>query len=308
MSNIYEPLVSVIVPNYNHSKYLDRRISSILNQTYTNLELIILDDRSTDNSIEIISKYLDDKRIRGPYVNEINSGSPFFQWQKGINMAKGDWIWIAESDDYADARFLETSLKYLFEYNSIASFCSLNIVDVNENLIKCKTIKKARIYTPFTFSLINSTGPLVINTSSALFQKEAVKMVSSEFTKYRAYGDVVFWMELGKLGKICRCPEALSYFTIHSDSTSGSARTNGMSLQENSNFVEKARANGLINLFEYYLMVGDKLLLLTKYAHYKSLEFQKEQIQNWSQKVQFPQLSILLYRLFHKLFISNYTY
>ncbi len=102
-------LVTVIVPNYNHAPYLKRRIESILNQTYQDLELIILDDCSNDNSIDIIKQYQNHKKISHIERNEKNSGSPFKQWQKGIELAKGEYIWIAESDDYADPEFLSYS-------------------------------------------------------------------------------------------------------------------------------------------------------------------------------------------------------
>ena len=83
-----KPLVSIIIPNYNHADYLEERITSILNQTYTNYEIIILDDKSTDNSIEIINKFRDNSHINNIIINEKNSGSPFKQWFKGISLAK----------------------------------------------------------------------------------------------------------------------------------------------------------------------------------------------------------------------------
>ena len=84
----HSPLVSIIIPNYNHADYLEERIRSIFNQTYTNYEIIILDDRSTDNSIEIINKFRDNSHISNIIINEENSGSPFKQWFKGISLAK----------------------------------------------------------------------------------------------------------------------------------------------------------------------------------------------------------------------------
>ena len=92
-------LVSIIIPNYNHAKFLDERIQSVLNQTYQNFELIILDDKSSDNSVEVINQYKDDPRVSSIIINKDNSGSTFKQWYKGIEIAKGEIIWIAESDD-----------------------------------------------------------------------------------------------------------------------------------------------------------------------------------------------------------------
>ena len=101
------PLVSVIIPNYNHAVYLDERIKSVLNQTYQNFELIILDDCSPDNgaSMAIIEKYRNNPHISHIVYNDVNSGSTFKQWHKGLELAKGDLIWIAESDDNCEKSF-----------------------------------------------------------------------------------------------------------------------------------------------------------------------------------------------------------
>src|SRR5947208_3454309 len=106
MSPETTPAVSVIVPNYNHARYLPRRVESILAQTYRDFELILLDDGSTDESRSILSEYRNDPRVKIE-LNERNSGSTFKQWNKGARMARGKYIWIAESDDYADERLLE---------------------------------------------------------------------------------------------------------------------------------------------------------------------------------------------------------
>ena len=99
-------LVSVIVPNYNHARFLPQRLDSILAQTFRDFELIVLDDLSTDNSREVIGQYTARHPMRLLF-NEENSGSPFIQWQRGADLATGKYLWIAESDDYADPRLLE---------------------------------------------------------------------------------------------------------------------------------------------------------------------------------------------------------
>ena len=88
--------VSVIVPCYNHAPYLKQRIESILNQTYQNFELILLDDVSPDESGEILLSYKDHPKVSHCIINERNSGSTFHQWNKGIALAQGELIWIAE--------------------------------------------------------------------------------------------------------------------------------------------------------------------------------------------------------------------
>ena len=91
--------VSVVIPNFNHALYLKQRIESVLNQTFQNFELIILDDCSTDNSKEVIERYKNHPKISKIVYNEENSGSVFRQWIKGIKLSTGKYIWIAESDD-----------------------------------------------------------------------------------------------------------------------------------------------------------------------------------------------------------------
>ena len=105
--------VSIILPNYNHAKYLQDRLDSIFNQTYQNFEVIILDDASTDDSLLILNCYKDHPKVSHFVVNTENSGSPFKQWKKGLSLAKGDCVWIAESDDICDLNFLESQLKCL---------------------------------------------------------------------------------------------------------------------------------------------------------------------------------------------------
>ena len=72
----YMPTVSVIIPNYNHARFLQQRIDSVLNQTFQDFELILLDDCSTDGSRSILARSVDDPRVRIEF-NEINSGSTF---------------------------------------------------------------------------------------------------------------------------------------------------------------------------------------------------------------------------------------
>ena len=104
--------VSVIIPNFNYAHTIEERLLSIWQQNYPIFEIIILDDCSSDNSLEVIDMAMQkhSKHIR-VYQNESNSGSPFGQWLKGVEMARGDYIWIAEADDLAKPNFV--GQKYL---------------------------------------------------------------------------------------------------------------------------------------------------------------------------------------------------
>lgn len=76
--------VSVIIPNYNYARFLQQRIDSVLAQTYTDYEIILLDDASTDDSVSILNHYKTNSRITHLEINSVNTGSPFAQWQKGL--------------------------------------------------------------------------------------------------------------------------------------------------------------------------------------------------------------------------------
>ena len=110
--------VSVIIPNYNYARFLQQRIESVLAQTYTDYEIILLDDASTDDSVSILNHYSANPRVTHLEINSVNTGSPFAQWQKGISLSRGKYIWIAESDDAAECFFFGESC---FCFESISS-------------------------------------------------------------------------------------------------------------------------------------------------------------------------------------------
>ena len=100
--------VSVVVPNYNYARYLDRRMRSIFDQTYPVFETLVLDDCSTDDSLARLDEIATASRRRFRLIsNEENSGSPFAQWERGCRLARGKYVWVAEADDDSDPRFLE---------------------------------------------------------------------------------------------------------------------------------------------------------------------------------------------------------
>ncbi|MCH5307587.1 MAG: glycosyltransferase family 2 protein [Prevotella sp.] len=122
--------VSVIVPNYNHAPYLKERIDSILSQTYQDFELILLDDCSTDNSREVLEHYRGNRHVSHIVINEANTCNTFLQWDKGIMLAKGEYIWVAESDDVAMPGFLKTLVGVLEQYpQAVVAYVHSQMID-----------------------------------------------------------------------------------------------------------------------------------------------------------------------------------
>lgn len=127
------PKVSVIIPNYNHGKYLKKRVDSVLSQTFQDIEVIVLDDASTDDSREILEQYRSNEKISEIIYNEENTGNPFYQWNEGIVRAKGKYIWIAESDDWCENNMLQYLLDGIERDEMCTiSYCMHIRVDRNE--------------------------------------------------------------------------------------------------------------------------------------------------------------------------------
>ncbi len=211
------PLVSVIIPNYNHARFLYQRIQSVLNQTYQNFELIILDDKSSDNSREVIETYRKDPHVSHIVYNDENSGSTFKQWHKGFGLAKGDLIWIAESDDYCEVNLLEELVKEFCKYNNLViAYSTLKIVNengeqLNDNKIWRNQHYSGRHYIKHYLALAN----FIENASCAVFRKEALKNVRPNFMQYVGAGDYLFWVELAQQGSISIINKQLSCFRRH---------------------------------------------------------------------------------------------
>jgi glycosyltransferase involved in cell wall biosynthesis len=108
--SVINDMVSVIIPNYNNQIFLKNTISKILDNTYNNLEIIIIDDKSTDNSINIIKNFNNEKiKI---FENNENSGT-YYSRNKGILLSKGDYILIVDGDDYIDPTYIENMVNSL---------------------------------------------------------------------------------------------------------------------------------------------------------------------------------------------------
>jgi glycosyltransferase involved in cell wall biosynthesis len=103
-----KPKVSIVVPNYNHGRFLRERLCSILRQACHDFEVFVLDDTSTDHCAELLQELLKESHppSRIQFVLEDkNSDSVFKQWNRGIALARGEYAWIAESNDYADPSY-----------------------------------------------------------------------------------------------------------------------------------------------------------------------------------------------------------
>lgn len=197
--------VSVVVPNFNYSHHLAERLTSIFEQQYPIYELIILDDKSTDDSILVIGELLKtSNRNAQVIVNSENSGSVFKQWEKGAKLAKGEFLWISEADDACTPTFIRDLTAKITKKTSIAFCDSLQVDSANQSLggsydfyfrdlpqnPMVATFKMdGREFVQATLSIKN----VILNVSAVMFDRKALITVfddyMDEICSYKMAGD-----------------------------------------------------------------------------------------------------------------------
>jgi len=237
---------SVIIPNYNHAAYLAERIESVVSQTYPHFELIILDDCSTDNSREIIESYKKYPVISHVNFNEQNNGSPFLQWIKGVELAKNEWIWIAESDDFADSAFLQEAAKAIQLDDSIGLFyCDGIILKNNSKSVPKKfseqknqvfnTKKWTHSYCQEGVTELNDClkfDNTVNNVSGVVFKKELFIKAAEKLKAFKYYGDWYLYIQLCLAAGIYYCNLPLNFYRNHSESLLNASTSSLVSRRE----------------------------------------------------------------------------
>jgi glycosyltransferase involved in cell wall biosynthesis len=223
--------ISVIIPNYNHAKYLRERIDSVLNQTYKDYELIILDDCSTDDSRKII----DDYTLRFPFIksyyNTSNSGSPFIQWDFGVNKAKGEFIWIAESDDFAEPCFLEKASSIMIKYENVGLVhTDSKVIDEQYETEYLVSEKKALLISNKWQSDYFNNGKdeisnhlflenSIYNVSGVLFRKSKYSESGGVGHSMKFCGDWLLYIRILLISDIAYISLPLNTFRIHKGSS-----------------------------------------------------------------------------------------
>ena len=224
------PLLSIILPNYNHTAFLPQRLKSIYAQTYQNIEVIILDDNSQDDSIRLLKKYQNHRKTSHFIINKKNSGSPFKQWKKGIKLAKGKYIWIAESDDWASLDFLEKVVVKLEEDDKLALAYTQSKKVNSSGKIVDDMLNYTYQFQPNKWqnAYINDGNSEIkdyliykntIPNASAVVFRNTPTITRYLNTDMKMVGDWWFWVHIIKGRKIAFIPERLNFFRNHANST-----------------------------------------------------------------------------------------
>lgn len=256
-----QPFVSIIVPNYNHSKYLVQRIDSILDQTYQNFELILLDDCSLDDSRDILSSYSDDRRVSHVVFNEQNGGTPFKQWKKGISLSSGSWVWIAESDDWAEKDFLERMIRQAQIHPDCGLISSVpRYVDDEGNNWSADVDGSATYYVGKEFIRRELLyGNKFVNVSALIFKRYLFESVDFEkFIDFHLCGDWMFYVLMARQTNVLEYREVISNYRIHVGNTSGWAESAGLTFLEGVYILDEILRNQTINTSDYARYWGKK--------------------------------------------------
>ncbi|TAL60329.1 MAG: glycosyltransferase [Bacteroidetes bacterium] len=267
--NTHNMKVSVIVPNYNHSQYLKQRIDSILNQTFIDFELIILDDFSTDNSMEIIDDYTSRFQNITSHSNIANSGNSFTQWDSGVNRAKGEYIWIAESDDFASPSFLEKTIAILEKDENLGLvYCDSKVFNEQKKIEYFVSEKKTFFSKTKWLKDYSNNGReeitdylylanLINNVSSVLFRKSKYIEAGLADHSMKYCGDWFLYIRILLISDIAYIAEPLNNFRIHSNSTFHSYFSNNTYLKE------VGKVYSFVN--KHVLLSPEKKLFMTIY-------------------------------------------
>jgi len=230
------PTVSIIIPNYNHAAFLRERIDSVLQQTYQDFEVIILDDASTDGSRQILEALAHHPRVVLCF-NDENSGSTFKQWNKGVELARGKYVWIAESDDSADHRFLERLVPVLEEHSRVVLVkCRSRKVDEEGRGISGAVEDPATRDWRESFTIHGREdchlqlkhGSSIANASAVLFRRQTYVDVGGADESFRMCGDWLLWAKIMMRGDFAYRAESLNCYRFHAGSVRSTCLTNGI--------------------------------------------------------------------------------
>jgi glycosyltransferase involved in cell wall biosynthesis len=285
--------VSVIVPNYNHSTYLAKRLDSILDQSFKDFEIIILDDCSTDNSRDLILSYKERHSNINIIFNDKNSGSTFKQWNKGVNLAKGKYIWIAESDDYANVFFLEKLVPLMEENPDTGiAYCNSYIVDENNGIKGCmhdwknkdfNTNRWSSSYKEIgnveveNFLLFHCT---INNASATLIRKEVFLRVGLDNERFKYVGDWYKYIHIALASNVIYISNCLNYYREHSNNASNTSINSGLRFIERYIVLSEIIGSLKNNKLEQQIIERLSLEFLTVLFKWKSNLTSSQQLSN----------------------------
>lgn len=205
-------LVSIIMPSYNTGAYISDSIKSVISQTYVDWELLIVDDCSTDNTVEIIKSF-SDPRIK-LLMNKRNSGAAESR-NYALREAKGRWIAFLDSDDIWKPEKLEKQIEFMKKNGYAFTYTDYRICLNGEWLPYINTgpdfVNKRRMYNYCYFSTI-----------TVMYDRDVIGLI--QIKNIRKNNDYAMWLLAIEKANAYRLPECLSYYIKHDDSITGGSK------------------------------------------------------------------------------------
>lgn len=217
-------LVSVVVASYNHAEYLEQRMDSLINQTYQDIEILVIDDCSTDRSVEVLRKYETHPKVR-LIIREKNAGWVALSNQ-GVAISSGEFIIFANCDDSCEPKMIERLVKALHENPSAGiSFCRSSMIDEDGKLIGDDFLGREK-----TFKIRCNTDVLlnqnemsrfllhscvIPNLSAALFRRESYKTAGGLTSAYRVCSDWALFFKVVENYDVAYASQPLNEFRQH---------------------------------------------------------------------------------------------
>ncbi len=206
------PRVSILIPTYNYAHYLEEAITSALQQTYKDFEVIIVDDQSTDNTDEVVLPYLSDERVRY-YKNETNLGLSK-NFNESLKYARGEYIKYLLADDLLHPELLETFVP-IMDANP-----AISLITSQRETFGSKTKTNALPFfhlqngkTVITES-IRKNGNWIGEPTTVMFRKADLR-IGAFNPEYTCLVDWEMWLRLLTIGDCYIVPKTLSYFRVH---------------------------------------------------------------------------------------------
>lgn len=203
------PLVSIVTPTYNQAEYLEETIQSVLSQTYKNIEYIVLDDGSTDNTQEVLSRF--NGRIRCKSHSNVGQAKTL---NRGWAMSRGSILGYLSSDDLLNPNAIERLVETFIQQPEVpVVYCDYDLIDAKGRIfrrVKTEDFDVNRLI----IDLVCQPGP------GALFRREVFEDLGGWNEALRQVPDFEFWLRASRFGHFCRIPEALARYRVHKDSAS----------------------------------------------------------------------------------------
>ena len=210
--------VSVIIPNYNYAQFVGEAIESVLNQTYKDIEIVVVNNGSTDNSMDVLTKY--SKKIR--LINQENLGQSGAR-KSGLEMATGNFIAFLDADDKWDTEKIEKQI-LLFTSKVELVYCGINLFSENAQTVIATEIPTFKGSCSDAFIEYPGVSIVLSGESTSIFTQSLLEKVGGFDPELNSAAGWDFFRRCSKFSEFDFVPEPLVNYRLHSSNMSNSSK------------------------------------------------------------------------------------